>query len=165
MPHALAGLVKYAMECIQTSKSLLSKLSEDPGSFKNFHLPGIPDESMEILKECVEFGDPDIAKKIAVILGRLQIQSARLETTIDNLRIPAGQREYMVIPHNIESDVLDAAEIYELAARLLNTVRSDLNKHLENCTLSQIERVLSLAGIDSESNPGVLKLAAIRYNQ
>jgi hypothetical protein len=147
MPSALSALCRYARDC---GLALHEALGEDspPEPHQTIYLPHslavppIPDASIAILRECLEFGTADIQYRIAELIKHLQVQYARItqpEELFDGRQI-GGEWYYTL--------VADAIELYSRSEMLIPYARRDQEHDPGEPKLREMISAVRLCGYD-----------------
>jgi len=121
LPLALAELADYARACLIGLNGLRSMFKPDGGRneaiVSTWAPPDIPESVLPIFRECLEFMDDAPADALTNLVKQLQIQHSRLVGHTDILRADAGSQ--LVVWHNIQTAIRDAAETYARGSLLL----------------------------------------------
>jgi hypothetical protein len=107
LPLALSQLSQYGVDCIELVNPLITgqRREVDHGD----ETPPVPNDVIEVLQGSARFADDKNANRIAALLGKLQVQQARLRTLLTS---KIGRRLH---EHEGVSAIIDAADIYVLA--------------------------------------------------
>jgi hypothetical protein len=109
MPHALTSLCRYARACGQFLQGVVQEQNgpapHDTVSLPvNLDIPILPDDVFKTLQGCIEFGRSDLQKRLAELIGALQVQNTRLndpDELFDGGRI-SGDWFYTLVADTIE---------------------------------------------------------------
>ncbi len=158
LPLALSELSTYAQGRLGTL-FLLHPCFRPDGSFdqaqartiaSSWAPAALPENVLDIFKECIEFVDDDAAEALATLIREIQVQTSRLTQTIAWIRA-AGQGLLVTASH-IYRDFIDVAEILARVNTLFPFARGDQNCKFE-ITPSAIRLALTVNGIDSTNFP------------
>lgn len=116
LPLALAELAQYAEDCIRLIAPFIPPNGNPSALPTDFVVPRIPEGTIDPLRDCARYADPQIAEQIHTMLGKLQVQHGRLES----IRQRTSQHHMRTL-HYYEGirAVIDAAELDALMIDLL----------------------------------------------
>lgn len=147
LPLGLSELSAYARTCIIFIDKHFSEKSAVP---KGAIAPQLPPGVMLILQECVRHSDTQIASEIAILLGKLQIQHARLESLV------ARRQGEEFLEHEVANSIADAADIEASTGRLYAYAR-DLEGVRKRSPANELFSVLMVCGL-SEDHPAMKEI-------
>jgi hypothetical protein len=152
LPLALSEVSGYASRCML----LLGKLIETPGTkiSSDCSAPALPQEVISTLQDCVRYANDDIQKKIAVLLGKIQVQRARLIYYIETNRgeeAPIGEGAERII---------DAADVYACNDTIYSYGR-DIEGVRERASPEKLYSAFSLVTHWSDDHPGLERINAL----
>jgi hypothetical protein len=150
LPLALSALVEYALDCIRLIEHYIPTGGTAVRSVSDGGLvaPRLPDEALEPLQAVVRHSDDEIAKQVATIFGKLQIQRARLLGLIGRSLRDASCP--MSVPEGFDA-VFDAADLHAYTVRLFEYAR-DVGALREKAGTDQIKGALRNAGLWDPEN-------------
>lgn len=147
LPLALSQLSIYGQDCIR----LLSPLAAQPHIPEGTQTPRVPESAISVLQECTRYADERIASKIAVLLGKLQIQQSRLNELLTRR---GGE---VIIGHEITSNMIDAADVYARTADLYDYARN-VEELRRRSTPDQLRRALHNCEIWDDDHPAMVHI-------
>jgi hypothetical protein len=154
MPLALSALLEYAQATGEKLRVVLDQ-ANDQVIPATSNLPSFPEISAEVivtLQNVIEPSEESVGEKIASLLGRLQVQSARIRSLNSDLRPGSGT---LVVTANIEQYVLDVAAIYALGASLLEYARDTPHVLPPTISWADIRRALFHMGFWNTEYPSL----------
>jgi hypothetical protein len=140
LPLGLSELSQYASSCIKFLNQFYSQASTGT---EVTNIPQLPSGVTLILQECVRSADPSVAQQIAILLGKLQIQRARLDGLI------IKKRERSLLEHEIDTNIIDAADLYARTSQLYNYAR-DLDGVRQLAPSNELLSAFILAGFSDD---------------
>ena len=145
LPLTLSYLSAYARDNAEALKDIYSRKenNEIPNTINLPKLPELPLDVVPQLRDMIETSDKNVAKVIAELLAKIQVQSSRIGSL---KRWRSSPQREMVTSLNIEGYILDTAEIYARAAALFDFARrkSDTVRYL--VTSSELKSALDQLG-------------------
>ena len=124
LPLALTSLVEYASESFRAMQKLREQCDDhllpspvpEPPAIVEF-----PENTLDPMAAYIEHTDDEVATALATLIAKLQIQRSR---SLETLRHAAGiKARAMVLDINVESYMIDAAEIYARTSALFDHAR------------------------------------------
>ena len=124
LPLTLNNLCEYASRCGAALKTMLGhQLDENiPNDIEIPDLPMLPKDVIDELRNVVEFGDEQISKAAATLIGEIHYKTARLKNLWQEYRAPG---HHVTPVSNVESQVLDMALIYARGIALFDYARGE----------------------------------------
>ena len=152
LPLALSEISEYARQCMV----LLGKLIEAPGTKipSDCSAPALPQEVIPALQNCVRYANDDIQKKIATLLGKVQVQRARLVSYIETNR---GEAAPIAEGAN---RIIDAADVYACNETLYSYGR-DIEGVRERASPDKLYGAFLFSGHWSDDHPGLERINAL----
>jgi hypothetical protein len=131
LPLALTEIGSYAGRCIKGLYALRSEFDTNTGNLRrrefpispDLNQPGLPENVLATLKECIELADGAAVAALEAIIRFFQIQNFRLIEDI--AKTQSGYTWQALLWANIESDMIDAAELWSRAAVLFPFARGE----------------------------------------
>jgi len=120
LPLALSELTEYASDCIKLLVQYVPADGPIPNVPADYKIPRIPENAIVTLQTCARFADENIVAQFANLLGKLQIQHARLRDLFSR----SVQRQRMFNVEGIGA-LIDAADIQARAGTLFDYARND----------------------------------------
>lgn len=119
LPLSLSLLCRYAEECASILKDLLDKCVDGalPRTVDVKEFPDPPAEAIQAFKEMTEVSVPADRETLAVILGEIQVQRAKISS------IASGFHGMFVPVTTLEEYIIDTAEIYARSIALYKYAR------------------------------------------
>lgn len=126
LPLTLSSICEYTQRCAEVLKEIYA--ARDNGLIPTTTvvppLPSVPEQAISGLKEMVETGPKEIVRRLAKLIKEIQIQDARLHDLAVNL-VEDNRLHIIVTETNIETYIIEAAEIYALAASFFGYARQE----------------------------------------
>jgi hypothetical protein len=124
IPLAVSGISDYARECI----ARLSQIRGEEGKRVDptgLTVPEINNDLIVSLRDGIRYADRQTATQIHEMLAWLQVQNSRLR----GIASSGSDGISIIVPHNIERAILDAATLEVLASRLFQYGRGNISFH------------------------------------
>jgi hypothetical protein len=152
LAHALSAVTNYSRRCMTELAREGQKL-EDPQRARSFRQPILPSEVIVALQSAVRFAsDPERADAVAKVLFWLQIQISRLEHLADDL----NNENKTVLLFEVQSRIIDAAEVHTLTSRLFHYARgTDEHGWRPNVSMEDVRSALHTTGIWEDGYPSL----------
>jgi hypothetical protein len=152
---ALDTLSGYAEDCI----TLLNPLTAPPQAAvtPGTQAPCLPDTTIDILQECARYADEKVASQIAILIGKFQVQQARLTGLLSRR---SGKR---LIEQEGTNSIIDAADLYARAVELLDYSR-DIKETRRRATPDQLRRALRNCKIMENGHPAMVYINGLEQN-
>ena len=109
--------------CVDAQGNLDRETAKDAAA--GWSAPEVPPAAVSVLKECAEYSDDAAADAMAALMRHLQVQHARLTDNLARLR--SSQPGRIVLSVNIDTALVDAAEVYGRCDALFPFARGDSN--------------------------------------
>lgn len=117
LPMVLSELYGYSMKCMRVLKDIRGFTTEEgyldrligEDFISRCGVPVIPENSMEVLKECIEFSDDKLAAALIDLIKNLQIQHSRMLGAMDIFRVPSSIPN--ITSREIDRYLVDAAAV------------------------------------------------------
>lgn len=146
MPLALSQLNQYAEDCIRLLDMHLST-SRNHCLIPNDKLaPRIPTDGIEALSKCARYADEDAVRKVAGLLGKLQVQHTRLEKIIE-MRRGSVLTELDALPA-----MTDAADLYAVVNALYAYSRNE-EEIRKRSSVEELSSAIRNCGIWDKDHP------------
>lgn len=153
LPLALTELCGYAIRCMEGVERIRECVRADGNLDRGRALavanelaaPEIPLDALAVIKECIEYSDDVAAEAMAVLMRHIQLHHTRLGDLL--ARLQSSQRERIVLAINVDTALLDAAEIYARSEALFGFARGGGNGQLLP-EADGIRRALWIARVD-----------------
>jgi hypothetical protein len=149
MPLALSQILSYADASAQTVNQLRSQcvghLMPKPTSIPPEETT-LPDGALQTLRDAIENGSSELSSDLSLLLARLQVQRARVAEVIDQA-LGKGRTGHLVFDLNLESYIIDSAEIYARSSALFDYARR-LSVNTTKIDSQRVEQSLNLLGFD-----------------
>ena len=123
LPEALSELTTYFKSSGSLLKEAWQRAKDKSGIDKTPLLEPMPDQPAgykETFSRCIEFAEPDVGKRLAYMLMRLQIHHSRLKELESSFR---EDGRIFISPQNIISYLYCLSELQALANRLFEFAR------------------------------------------
>lgn len=122
IPLAVSGISDYAREC--TARLSQIKVEEGKRVYPTgFTVPELNKDLIVNLRDGIRYADRQTATQIHEMLAWLQIQNSRLRAIASSRPDDTS----IIVPHNIERAILDAATLDVLASRLFQYGRGSMS--------------------------------------
>lgn len=159
LPMALTVICEYAEN---TARLLIHQIDvcrngrlEKAYKFPEF--PTVPSEALLLLRDVIEYSDPDRRIVFAKLIQRIQILSSRIRGLPDESRNTRGVSEL-----NLEAYLVDSALIYAQASDLFSYARFEVGVINTTINSSEIKTAFSLLGVYDDERRGRLVEQALR---
>lgn len=119
LPLALSELVQYHKEC---SKTLANAYQHNKGATIELAVPKLNLNPINIIKECILYAEPNVAKRLADIMTHLQITDARLRSLQDDMNIIAKGKVHQSY---LDSEVKYLCENHARVSNLFKFARGE----------------------------------------
>jgi hypothetical protein len=119
LPSALSELTSYCKDCAKVMLNANSKL--DIPAPLEFEVPELPHEYKAVFSKCIELAEPNVAEYLAIMLTRLQINHARMNSLHDSF---AKKNGLIITWHSIASRIYDIGELQYLINSIFNYARN-----------------------------------------
>lgn len=115
LPHVLSELIVYTKSCAALLKEsiFLVNNNSEKGNL-NLQLPILPTSYQEIFKDCIKNAEPKVAKNLAYLLNKLQIQNSRITGLYESFADKNSIRIKFKDNLTILGHIYDLCEIYAL---------------------------------------------------
>lgn len=166
LPLTLASLGEYVRLCAVSLKQRLAHVraelaGEDVSAFVLTDFPDVPVSVSAALHGMILASEADDARAYVTLLNKLQVFSSRIQNA-DGRRSAVT----MVLPTNIESNILDAAELRVLCDALFPYARGQTDTpHSPSIDLSKITNALFNLGFQDTDDTSLFSYAALTYRQ
>lgn len=151
LPIALSATCDYAEDCVRMLQMLLEKC-ENQALHEGVHidrLPNIPSDAFGTMKEMIEYARSHERDVLSALLETIQVQRSRI-SSVSNERRQAGQT---VLAINLETFIVDAAEVYARASALFLFSRRLAEIPSAVITSSDVEKALHILRIYDDDGP------------
>lgn len=156
MPLALSQIVSYADASAQTVNQLRAQcvvhLMPKPTLIPP-EVTAFPDAALQTLRDAIENGNSELSGDVSLLLARLQVQRARVAEVVDQA-LGKGRAGHSVFDLNLETYIIDSAEIYARSSALFDYARR-LSAHTTKIDNQAVERSLNLLGFDDFTDDGM----------
>lgn len=158
LPLALSLICDYATTCARDTHDLLAHCVNDrlPQQRGLPVYPDIPQSPIDVLKEIVEYSDPEHRPVFTALTSKMQIQRARLRGS--NRDLSGG---FGVSKERLFSHIIDALEVYARAAALFAYARYEPDAVPETITPGSVENAIHSVGIFSPFTRDIAERAAL----
>jgi len=157
LPLALSSVANYANDCIGALVALKSAATLGSSAPVHFHIPTVPDDAVRPLQQAVRFAlEATVAKELADLLGRFQIQRSRPLSLQRDLATPGSR--VIITQHTIHDAIYDAAQLHALAARWFLFGRRSEEGDLARASADEIRSTLRINGFFEEQEPDLFHL-------
>jgi hypothetical protein len=165
LPLTLSTLTEYARSANEHLKLILATKNGEaiPRQSAPAAPPTVPQIVIDDLRGMIEYSDEPIRGSLRIFVGRLQIQSARLSTLTTHLR-DTHDNSWSVTASNVESSILDTAEIFARCALLFKFARGDGGAMPGGPSQSDIKSALNQTGFWFEDFPRLHQSAERNYH-
>jgi hypothetical protein len=126
LPLTLSTIIDYAEQSSNTLHTLYQNREGEviPERVRAIDIPIVPESAIDSLQSMIEAStNPEIAKVIAKIIGKIQIQNSRIRSVIHQEQAIRPDHIMLVTAKNIEGYVIDSAIIRTLAESLFAYAR------------------------------------------
>jgi hypothetical protein len=154
LPLALSRVSEYAEKSVIALNNLIPLCQGEslPHNSPMNDLPQpLPQETLEVFAEFIEYSDDIDASLVETMVAWIQIHNSRVRGLIRNNQDPAG--EVMVLRTNIEGSIIDAASIYAAAAALFEYGRRRGRQPPTNVTWDDVRRAFRNMRMWDEDHP------------
>lgn len=163
MPLALSQIVSYADASGRTLDGLYNQcvmeLMPTPAPIAP-RQPEFPDEAIRQLRDAIENGSNELSLDVSLLLARIQVQRSRISEVISQA-LGTGRTGLLVLSTNLETYIVDSAEIYARAAALFDYARRR-SEHTTKIETPSVIQALKLMGFDDFTHPRVFERADLR---
>lgn len=126
LPLTLSTIIEYAQKSSHFLYRYYKAIEDNvvPESVRNVTPPSVPEMAISSLQTVVETTtNPEISRVVSKLVGRVQIQSARIRDTIHSPEMARDDGLWIVTAENVASYVVDTAIIYAFASSLFDYAR------------------------------------------
>ena len=155
---SLSAMCAHAEEILGELLQLYDRCGEHyvpPGQPPQF--PQLPMDAVQHLRATIELSGPDDLEIYSALIGKLQVQAARLRTLTREASTLGVSR------NTLDSSVLDVAEVYVRASLLFDYARFEAERPTGRVTVSRISTALHGMGVFSNLHEVVCRKAAVYF--
>lgn len=127
LPLALSSVMEYAEQCLKAMNALRPQCV---GQALPSPVPNVPDpvewpeQALVLMRDYIEHADDEVAVPLTNLISKLQVQRSRFTEVLRHAGgVPARATPLSL---NLESYVMDAAEVYARASSLFGHARRDV---------------------------------------
>ncbi len=162
----LSNLLEYEKKCIAILLGITINRHDRRIEHQTIEFPGYPANDVPYLVDCIRTADSRSADQLSGVVSKLQIQQARLKSVCESLgHSSRDERNRIVVPHNIESLVVDAIELYAHLEGIFRYARrqDDEIKYKITNKLIKDSLFVSCGMLDESQRPELFELIDHRY--
>lgn len=148
LPLSLSKLMEYAEASLDALNLLRPQCAEQvlPCPVPAPAVPAtLPDDALGLMRDYVEHADDGVAENLAKLIARLQVQHSRTAEVIRHAAGVEARATPMLL--NLESYVIDCAEIYARASALFDHARGS-DQPPEEVTGANVVSAMNLMGMN-----------------
>lgn len=165
LPVVLSDLLGYAQDCLRLLVVIRERSPSEGvhgiiinGTDTN-KLPAIPPATVPTILSAIVSVDDDMARRMHAMIVNLQIQNSRIRGTIS---LNEADRRIFTTTHNLDHYIVDAADLYARADKLLAMARGEYPIKEYEPAITDINRATTLCGLVDQL-PSVTAIIQRRY--
>ena len=153
LPLALSELSRYAQDCILLVNRFITE--QRSTGLLTTEAPRAPADVIRVLQDSVRYSGADVASQIAVLLGKIQVQQARLGN------LCAHYRTEEITEHAGVDAIIDAADVYARTGALFDYAR-DIEGVRKRSSSDELVSALHNCSIWDDDHPAMRRIDEMR---